>query len=300
MTSAVLYGARHHAHRQLFSVCELNDYVHAAHRRNLRGLTATWQDRAVGTASGCQAVSAEEIAGYLDVIDRVRRGWIDRVDVRLGVRIFFAPGNEALWRTQVRGAVFDCVVGEIAPAANAASTQPWPYFDRLTQHQAFRRAADAAETGFFDCIAFDEILESTCRWHWNLDLIACEAIAAMDRIANTGAAIEIPTASRGLSSLSAFDAWFLTEMAARQIPIVLNADPQSPWQVARGFESTLDLLSACGFSHVSHFIHRQRVDVPLETARSSLQSLESREVWASPPAFASTPGVPAAVPISRQ
>jgi hypothetical protein len=252
----------------------------------------------LGAESKFQPIPVESFAEQLDVIDRARRGWIDRVDVRLGLRVLFVSGNESLWRTQLRSAVFDCVLGDIAPAAHVASTQPWPYFDRLTQHQAFRRAGDAAETGFFDCIAFDDILESTCRWHWNLDLIAGEAIAAMDRIANTGVAIEMPTASRGLSSLSAFDAWFLTEMAARQIPVVLNADPQLPWQVARGFESTLDLLSACGFSHVSHFINRQRVDVPLETARSSLQSPDCQVIPADPSMLTSPPGGPAPVPIS--
>lgn len=277
MTSAVLYGSRHYTQRQLFSACELNDYAHAAQRRNLKGFTVTCRDDSLNTGSESRSMAVESFADYLDVIDRTRRCWSDRVDVCLGVRVTLVPDNHAVRKTSLRSAVFDCVFGDIAPPPRVASTHSWPCFDRSAQHQAFRRAGDAAETGFFDCIAFDEILESTCRWHWNLESIASELMAAMDRIAKTGVAIEIPTASHVSSRLSAFDAWLLTEMAARQIPVVLNANPQAPWQIARGFEATLDLLSACGFSHVSHFIHRERVDVPVETARGSLQSLDCRE-----------------------
>ncbi len=83
MPRAVLYGSRHYAKQHPLFAYELSHYAHAAERRNLRGFMVTCQDCMLGVEPECQPMSVETFAKHLDAVDRARRRWIDRVDVRL-------------------------------------------------------------------------------------------------------------------------------------------------------------------------------------------------------------------------
>jgi histidinol-phosphatase (PHP family) len=64
-------------------------------------------------------------------------------------------------------------------------------------------------------------------------------------------------------------------MQARGIAVVVGADAHTPDRVADNYETAFDLLAECGYTEVSYFRQRQRVDVPIKAARESLCSLSS-------------------------
>ena len=67
----------------------------------------------------------------------------------------------------------------------------------------------------------------------------------------------------------------ICEMRARDIAVVIGADAHLPDRVADGFDRATDLLATCGYTQVSYFVKRSRVDVPIDEARASLCLLNS-------------------------
>ena len=94
---------------------------------------------------------------------------------------------------------------------------------------------------------------------------------ALDRIAATGVAMELNTSGIN-KTIPEFNPMpsMLREMAARQIPITLGSDAHIPGRVADGYETAMELLKECGFTHVNYFLHRRRHEVPIDAALPSL------------------------------
>jgi histidinol-phosphatase (PHP family) len=95
----------------------------------------------------------------------------------------------------------------------------------------------------------------------------------LDRAAAAGVALEMNTSGllKVIPEMNPFPQ-MLVEMRQRNIPVVLGSDAHEPGRVADDFEQAMDILAACGYTHLSYFIHRQRHEVPICLARNSLRS----------------------------
>ena len=76
--------------------------------------------------------------------------------------------------------------------------------------------------------------------------------------------------NKTISEMNPFPA-MLVEMNRRGIPVTIGADAhQSLGRLADGYESALELLVQCGYSHISLFLDRKRREVSIEQALASL------------------------------
>jgi histidinol-phosphatase (PHP family) len=64
----------------------------------------------------------------------------------------------------------------------------------------------------------------------------------------------------------------LRQMREREIPVVIGADAHQPERVAGDFDQGLERLREAGYSMVSNFLDRQRIDLPIDAAQASLES----------------------------
>ena len=62
----------------------------------------------------------------------------------------------------------------------------------------------------------------------------------------------------------------LNMMQSVNIPVVVNSDSHKPERVGADFDMAFDLLEKVGFTDVSYFNNRERVDVLISDARQSM------------------------------
>jgi histidinol-phosphatase (PHP family) len=95
---------------------------------------------------------------------------------------------------------------------------------------------------------------------------------SLDRIAVTGVAMELNTSglNKPLAEMNPGQA-ILIEMQSRNIPVVIGSDAHDPKRVGADFERAFDLLAGVGYESVNFYLERQRQEVSLDAARSSLR-----------------------------
>ena len=120
-------------------------------------------------------------------------------------------------------------------------------------------------------MAHPDLIKNFTADAWDPDSIMDDLRNALDRIAATGVAMELNTSgvNKTISEMNPFPA-MLVEMRARNIPITLGSDAHQPDRVADGYETAMQLLADCGYTHISYFLHRRRHDVAIEDAIGTL------------------------------
>ncbi len=106
---------------------------------------------------------------------------------------------------------------------------------------------------------------------WDLPAMMGTICASLDRIAAAGTAMELNTSglNKPVPEMNPAPE-ILVEMRQRGTPVVIGADAHTPERVAANFVDALDQLTAAGYTMVSNFLDRQRVDHPIDVARASL------------------------------
>jgi histidinol-phosphatase (PHP family) len=215
-----------------------------------------------------------EFDDYVSMVERARNAWLPRVDVRLGIESDYAPGMEP-WLERLHDmAPFHHVLGSVHPHLHDYRDR---YFDgdvAAFQRTYFEHLAMAAETGLFDTIAHPDLVKYTAPSEWDPERLMDIIGACLDRIAATGAAMELNTSglAKPLGEMSP-GRTMLMQMRRREIPVVIGADAHDPERVASQFEAALDALEAVGYHEVSLFLDRQRHEFAIATARQSLSAL---------------------------
>ena len=95
----------------------------------------------------------------------------------------------------------------------------------------------------------------------------------LDRIAKTGIAMELNTSGLNKSYPEMNPGMvMLTEMALREIPVVISSDSHDPHRVGADFDQALANLQNAGYQRVSYFINRERHDLAIsEVVMTDLQ-----------------------------
>ncbi|MEM8944592.1 MAG: histidinol-phosphatase [Planctomycetota bacterium] len=251
------------------------EYAAIAQKRGLLGLTVTCHNPMPSGFSSGVRMSEDQFPEYLDLVTQTRNEWVNRVDVLLGLEADYFEGHESYVEQQLQSADFQYVLGSVHPQIGEFRERYWSDDPLEVQRTYFRLIAQAAETKLFDSMAHPDLVKNETVADWDTSKIMPDICRALDRVAATGVAMELNTSGRNkrIREMNPFPA-MLKEMNARGIPVTIGADAHVPERVADNFGSALDLLAECGYSHVSYFVERKRVDVSTDAARASLRYVQ--------------------------
>ncbi len=253
------------------------EYAAVAEQRGLKGIIVTCHNPPIEGWSPRVRMAEEQWEEYVALVERAARAWAGRVDVRLGLECDYIPGMEEGLRRQLDRCELHHVLGSVHP--QLADYRARFYYGSPLEIQAryFDHLAQAAESGLFDTIAHPDLVKNNFVDRWQPEALSDVIRCTLDRIAATGVAMELNTSGLNKSFPEMNPGPFmLGEMAARGIPVVIGADAHTPVRVAAGFEQALDLLEAAGYSTVSQFLGRRRMELPIAEARAGLRPLLSQ------------------------
>lgn len=274
MTAPLLYETHSHTPLCKHAVGSPSEYAQATHAAGLRGLTVTCHNPMPDGFSAWVRMDEEEFPEYLDLVAATREEWSDRVDVLLGLEADYFEGYELWLERQLQSAEFNYVLGSVHPqlaefkdryGTDNASALQRKYFDLLAQ---------AAETKLFDSLAHPDLIKNETPDDWQPSEIMDDIRRSLDRIAATGVAMELNTSGghKIIREMNPFPE-MLKEMQQRDIPVVVGADAHNPERVGDKFPAALELLESCGYTHVSYFVNRTRIEVEIQAALDSLTLL---------------------------
>lgn len=264
-----------HAHTPLckHAIGDPTEYAAAAFRQGLSGLLVTCHNPMPAGYAPAVRMAADEFDDYLRMVFRARQIWLGRVDVRLGLEADYLPGYETWLERQLQLADFQYVLGSVHPYVLEFRLRYGSGAAIETQRAYFELLAEAAETKLFHCLAHPDLIKNDRPDQWDPTQIMDDICHALDRIAATGTAMELNTSGmrKAIPEMNPFPQ-MLREMRRRDIPVVVGADAHAPEQVGGGFLEAFDLLEQCGYDHISFFINRIRMDVPIAAARRRLRA----------------------------
>ena len=249
-----------------------DEYGAVAERRGLKGLIVTCHNPMPNGFSAAVRMAEDEFETYVELVEKTREQLMGRVDVRLGIEADYFEGMEAYLERQLQSADFQFVLGSVHPQISEWRERYWHDDAIEVQRRYFHLLAKAAETGLFDSISHPDLIKNFTTW--DPDAVFSDICDALDRIAKTGVAMELNTSgvNKTVSEMNPMPS-MLSEISKRGIPITLGADAHEPLRVGDGFETALRLLSESGFSRVSYFLERERRELKIDEALSTLKPL---------------------------
>lgn len=253
------------------------EYAAVAEKRGLRGLIVTCHNPMPNGFSAHVRMSPEQFDEYVQLVADTRAEWEGRVDVRLGLEADYFVGYEDFVERQLASADFHYVLGSVHPQIAEFRNAHWNDDPVGFQRIYFENLAASAETKLFDCLAHPDLVKNETVNDWDVAAIMDDVILpALDRIAETGVAMELNTSGRNkrIPQMNPCPE-MLVAMRERGIPVVLGADAHVPDRVADRYEEALDLLQSCGYERVSYFLERTRRELSIADARGSLVGVES-------------------------
>lgn len=246
-------------------------YAQAAQTRGLKGIIVTCHNPPIDGWTPRVRMAESQFDEYVALIDRAAEKWAGRIDVRLGMECDFLPGMEAALARQLARADFHHVLGSVHPQFPEYKERYAPNDPVGLQKIYFEHLAQAAESGLFDTLAHPDLVKNEVHPDWDVATMAQTIEASLDRIAETGVAMELNTSglNKRMPEMNP-GPWMLELMAQRGIPVVIGADAHRPERVADKYSEAMSLLETAGYTHISYFLNRGRHDVAIETARASL------------------------------
>jgi histidinol-phosphatase (PHP family) len=284
MTStAILYESHMHTPLCKHAQGEPEAYAEVALQRGLRGIIVTCHNPPVDGWAPTSRMAESEFDAYVAMVERARRAWADRVDVRLGLECDYAPGMEEGLAKQLAWAEFHHVLGSVHPQVGEYRQRYYRDDAYAYQCTYFEHLAMAAETGLFDTLSHPDLVKNETPNDWDTERLADTLAASLDRIAATGVAMELNTSGvnkvvkemnpgRGILAL----------MQARRIPVVIGADAHVPARVGDGYGAALEMLREVGYTTVSFFLNRRRQEVTIADALHSLEAAPENSPQESP------------------
>lgn len=270
----LLYETHSHTPLCKHAIGEPEEYAAAAERRGLAGIVFTCHSPMPDGFSSAVRMEVREFDAYVAMVERARREWAGRVDVRLGMESDFFPGMEK-WLEKLHAmAPFHHVLGSVHPHLGeyrkAFFNGDWLGF----QKQYFEHLAESAETGLFDTLAHPDLVKNElAEGAWDFEAVREAVGSSLDRIAKCGTAMELNTSglNKKIPEMNpSLD--MLAEMKKRGIPVSLGADAHTPLRVADRFEEALGKLKSVGYETVRIHLDRKGKDVSIDAAMASLQS----------------------------
>lgn len=273
MSERLLYETHSHTPLCGHAEGEPEQYAAVAAERGLRGIIITCHNPMPNDFSRWARMAPEQFDDYLALVERARQAMADEVDVRLGLECDYFPDYVDWVREQLTQADFHYVLGSVHPQLHEMRDRYWTGDPVEYQRNYFQLLADAAETGLFDCLSHPDLVKNITPKAWEPAQVMDDIHQALDRIAATGVAMELNTsgANKSIAEMNPFPQ-MLAAMHERHIPVVIGADAHEPGRVGDRFVEALELLRSCGYQHVSYFLNREKHDIPIDAALTSLSA----------------------------
>ena len=268
----ILYESHCHTPLCKHAVGDPEEYCHHALRRGLRGIIFTCHAPLPNGWSAEVRMADAEYGTYVEMVDRAREKFADRLDVRLGLESDFMPGLEPWLEKLHRRAPLHHVLGSVHDQMGFYRERYFGGDVFAYQQTYYEHLALAAESGLFDTLSHPDLIKNESPAEWHFPRIRPFVERALDRIAATGVAMEINTSGllKSFQEMNPGPAQ-LAMMRERGIPVVIGADAHRPDRVADGYASAIGLLREAGYDEVNVFLDRRRHAIPIERALKSLR-----------------------------
>jgi histidinol-phosphatase (PHP family) len=280
----ILYDTHMHTPLCKHAVGEPEEYAAAAEARGLGGIIVTCHNPDPDGWSPKVRMDLGDLDRYVSMVERARRAWAGRIDVRLGIESDFVPGMEPWLERLHRMAEFHYVIGSVHCHLPQYRERYFTGDVRAFQETYFEHLALAAETGLFDCISHPDLVKNDFPEDWDPAALMDAIVPALERIARSGAALELNTS--GLNKRVAEmnpGPLILREMRRLGIPVVVGSDAHWPMRVGAEFRAALGQLEEAGYHLVRFFLERRAVDVPIAEAALRLSPGKAADQGPAPP-----------------
>lgn len=202
----------------------------------------------------------------LDDIDAYCEFVRERTDLKLGIEADFIPGREDRMRELLEARDWDYVVGSVHFIAEGAVD--YDVYDVWNSGRSpdyvwrtyFTWLGEAAASGMYDILAHPDLVK-----HWGAERpwpdkdLRFYYDLAMEKIADSGVAIEVSTAGLRKPVGEIYPSIGFLEMAIDAgVPIALSSDAHVPEQLGFRYDEALELLSGLGIAELAVFERRDR------------------------------------------
>lgn len=254
---------------------EPEQYAEQALKRGLQGIIFTCHGPMPEGFWPQVRMSMGEFGRYVAMVERCRKAYEGRLEVRLGLESDYFPGFEAWAEKLHREAPFHYVLGSVhwqgSEYRQKFDDENEPGFRRWY----FEHLAASAESGLFDCLSHPDLIKNYRSSTWRFEEWREVVGAALDRIAKTGVAMELNTS--GLNKVYAEmnpGTEMLAMMAQRGIPVVVGSDSHVPERVGENHIAALEALLRAGWSAASVFKNRRREELAIEPLLARLKAAQ--------------------------
>lgn len=247
------------------------EYMRQGVERGLAGIIMTCHSPMPNRFSHRVRMSPEQFPEYCAIVQEAADEAPEGFEVRLGLESDYFPGMEE-WLSELHSkADFHYILGSVHWHIPEYLDTFWRGDPDAFRRQYFDHVAESAESGLFDCLAHPDLVKNASPDDWDVERLRPVIEEALDRIAQTGIAMELNTSGINKVYPEMNPGPRMLEMIAeRDIPIVLGSDSHTPRRVADGFLRALGFLEKAGFEFVSVFRERRRHDMPIALVRESL------------------------------
>ncbi len=226
----ILYESHMHTPLCKHAQGEPEAYAAMAEQRGLAGIIVTCHNPTEGNRLTPHVrMRVDQFDEYVGMVERARRAWAGRVDVRLGMESDFLPGQEA-WLARLHDrAAFNHVLGSVHPQMKIYKQSYLNGDVRAFQRQYFTHLAEAAETGLFDTLSHPDLVKIVHPKEYRVEPLLDHIRGCLDRIAQTGIAMELNTSglNKAYPEMNPGPV-ILAEMRARGIHVVWARMPTIP------------------------------------------------------------------------
>lgn len=249
-------------------------YMQRGVERGLAGIIMTCHSPMPNGFSSRVRMAPEQFNDYVALVDEAAEVAPEGFDVLLGMESDFFPGMEGWLRQLHAKADFHYILGSVHWHIAEYRDAFWHGDIFAFQKQYFDHLAESAESGLFDCLAHPDLVKNASPSDWNFEKIRPVIGKALDRIAETGVAIELNTSGLNKTYPEMNPSPdMLAMMHERGIPVVIGSDSHTPTRVSEHFEEALRHLSDAGYSTVSVFRERKRRELAIADVLASLEAL---------------------------
>ncbi|MCY3917939.1 MAG: histidinol-phosphatase HisJ family protein [Chloroflexi bacterium] len=243
----------------------LGAYAERAEQKGLRGITFTCHSPMPDGWDAGLRMTLAQLPQYVDMVERTRAEFAGRVDVRLGLESDYFPGMEG-WIADIHSrADFSTILGSVHALTKEFKARYLDGSTRLDYEKSyFENLAQAAETGLYDCLSHPDIVKIAHPQQYDVADHLDTIRRVLDRIAATGIAMELNTSGLNKSYPEMNPGMvMLSEMALREIPVVLGSDSHDAHRVGAAFDKALLNLRDAGYDRVSYFLNRKRHELAI-------------------------------------
>lgn len=218
------------------------------------------------------SIQAENLDVYVEDVLQAAQNAIKTgaMTIRLGAEVDFFPETLEKTISLLKPYPFDFIIGSVHFVDEFVidmNADPWEEISQEERNRIWQaywsNIAAAARSGCFDFIGhFD--LPKKFKFYPDIDLTE-DALAALDAIAASDAALEINTSGWYKPVREAYPKLFYLEEAHRRnIPLLINADAHYSNHLTRDFKQARKLALTAGYTELVRYEKRKRFSYPLE------------------------------------